>query len=119
MPDKPESVQWPAIIAYDNDPELDYIESENLWQAQAEGLDSHFEKEDRLIDVTGQVFSLERINSGMVIPLSTGNYLNLSEILGLVKAHLADQGSCCVAKTYAPTIRDAIMMVVNSGELQD
>ena len=37
--------------------------------------------------------------------------MSLQAILGLIKAHAADTGACCVAKLYAPTLRDAFNML--------
>jgi hypothetical protein len=42
--------------------------------------------------------------------------MELQEILGLIKAHAAQKGSCCVAKLYAPTIVDAFKMVESLDE---
>jgi hypothetical protein len=40
----------------------------------------------------------------------------LLEILGLIKAHAAQKGSCCAAKLYAPTIREAFKIVESLDE---
>ena len=44
------------------------------------------------------------VTPGMLTAFDT---TNLEEILGLVKAHAAQAGSCCVAKLYAPSIDEA------------
>mgnify|MGYP001820249070 FL=1 len=114
MKDNPASIEWPAVIHYENDAELEYVENEQHWLQQPDWREGDFESRDRLIDSEGQVFSLLPGSATVVLPVATGDCLSLNEVLGLVKAHLADQGSCCVAKTYAPTIRDAILMVINT-----
>jgi len=37
----------------------------------------------------------------------------LNDFLGLVKAHAAQGGSCCVAKLHAPSIADAMAIVAS------
>ena len=56
------------------------------------------------------MFSLTTVSKNTHITL-TGDIKSLEEILGLVKAHAAQAGSCCVAKLYAPTIPDAYKIV--------
>jgi hypothetical protein len=43
--------------------------------------------------------------------------MKLTELLGMVKAHAAQSGSCCVAKLYAPTITEAFKIVKDTSEL--
>lgn len=116
MPLPQSHIHWPAVIHYDNDAELECVESVDHWMQQQDWLNGHFEKKDVLIDSDGLTYSLQADENKQVFPSPNGGELSLVKVLGLVKAHLADQGSCCVAKTYAPTIRDAILMVINSGE---
>jgi predicted acylesterase/phospholipase RssA len=46
-----------------------------------------------------------------VEPRPSGESIALQVILGLIKAHAAQKGSCCVAKLYAPTIADAFKII--------
>ena len=106
-------IYWPAILHYDNDPELDYLENEAAWNHTVASAANAFEQNDLLIDSEGQAFSctqLSRASTGITAPIEK---MELETVLGLIKAHLADTGSCCVAKAYAPTIRDAIGIVEN------
>ena len=106
-------IHWPAILQYDNDPELDYLQNEAAWFQVITSSENTFEEHDRLIDSDGQVFSCTQLiqtPAGNPQPKAT---IKLETVLGLIKAHLADTGSCCVAKTFAPTIRDAIRILKN------
>ena len=101
---------WPAIIKYDDDDELGYVVDQQQWN-QATGLHQfQFDGSDVLIDSSGQVYSLTMIENSVSIN-TTGEIKNLKEILGLVKAHAAQAGSCCVAKLYAPSIYEAFKIV--------
>ncbi len=53
---------------------------------------------------------------GRIIPEATAATRTLIEVLGLVKAHAAQSGSCCVAKLYAASIRQAIELVKSVDE---
>jgi hypothetical protein len=107
-------ISWPAILQYDNDPELEYLENEAAWRQAIASSENSFEQNDRLVDSQGQLFSCSQLIQPSVDQTGPKEKLPLETVLGLVKAHLADSGSCCVAKAYAPTIRDAIYMVKNN-----
>ena len=104
-------IHWPSILQYENDPELEYLENEAAWHQLISSLDNVFEKEDRLIDSEGQVYSCKELSRTPAKKPEPMEKITLETLLGLIKAHLADTGSCCVAKTYAPTIRDAIRIL--------
>ena len=106
-------IHWPAILHYDNDPELEYLENETAWHQAITSFDNTFEAHDRLIDSEGQVFLCTQLIQTVAGNTESKEQLKLETVLGLIKAHLADTGSCCVAKTYAPTIRDAIRILEN------
>jgi hypothetical protein len=108
------SIYWPAIIQYDNDPELEYLENEAAWNKLADSFETGFEDNDRLIDNKGQVFFCNKLANQLIDTPMPDEMMALETVLGLVKAHLADSGSCCVAKAYAPTIQDAIGMIKNN-----
>jgi hypothetical protein len=107
------NIHWPAILHYDNDPELEYLENSVAWKQTIASSENDFAANDRLIDCEGQVFSCQQLAQASVGNSVLKETIPLETVLGLIKAHLADCGSCCVAKTYAPTIRDAISMVEN------
>lgn len=104
-------MKWPVIIKHDNDMELVYVNDQSEWNSD---IDLHlhlYDESDYLIDVSGACFSLTRRINKSVTPEPNGNSRSLDEILGLVKGHAAQSGSCCVAKLYAPSIRDAFKIV--------
>lgn len=104
-------VNWPAIIKHSDDAELIYIRDQTEWDADADLHLFEYEESDYLIDSGGEIFSLTRRKDRYLEPESSGEVMALRDILCLVKAHAAQKGSCCVAKLYAPTIKDAFKIV--------
>jgi len=102
---------WPALIRVEGDPELVYVRDRSAWQGESGPLTHSLGDNDRLIDSTGRLFRLEPGPGGETGLQALDQELSLPEILGLVKAHAAQAGSCCVAKLWAPTIRDAFQIV--------
>ena len=106
-------ISWPCLLQQAGDAELVYVDDQAAWVADAGLQDANYNAEDRLIDARGQLFSLTQRRDGVIQPKPLGDTLSLHDILGLVKAHAAQSGSCCVAKLYAPTI-GAAFAIVNS-----
>jgi len=109
-------LNWPGIIKHSDDAELVYVCDQAEWDNDADLQHSEYDESDVLIDSSGQVFGLSRRENGFVEPEPRQDTMSLQEILGLIKAHAACKGSCCVAKIYAPTIADAFRIVAS---LQD
>ena len=105
------TIHWPAIIKQTNDDELVYISDNTEWSNDTDLQTSVYDESDYLLDSTGQVFALTRKLNDSVLAESTGEVKSLLEVLGLVKAHAAQSGSCCVAKLYAPGILEAFNIV--------
>lgn len=104
-----DKINWPAIISHGEDPELTFIPDQSAW---AEFIcDEDASTDDTLIDSTGHQYSIK--SSGSELILQVTEIITLSELLGLVKAHAASRGSCCVAKLYAPTIDEAMKIVAS------
>jgi hypothetical protein len=105
----PESIRWPAVLQQAGDPELLWLPDAAAWSRHAVQLATH--PDDCLVDSAGLVFHVLRTADGTADLQATPGKLSLLEVLGLVKAHAAQAGSCCVAKLYAPDIAAAIRMV--------
>jgi hypothetical protein len=111
-----EPVRWPAIIVHAGDPELVLVDDQSVWDACEEMHAGHYQPDDCLVDVGGQVFRLVGAAGQGIELQASGETLPLVEVLGLVKAHAAHTGSCCVAKLYAATIADAFHMLASLGD---
>ena len=104
-------INWPAIIKLSDEAELLYVSSQAEWGSDA-GLHSfNYDESDSLIDTTGQTFTLTKRLNNIVQPELTMDTKQLKEILGLVKGHASQMGSCCVSKLYAPSISEAFKIV--------
>ena len=104
-------IKWPAILKYSNDPELLYISNQSEWNSDVGLHNFIYEDSDYLIDSSGNMFSLTHKLNSHINPQFQNRQQSLEEILGLVKAHSAQLGNCCVAKLYAPSIEDAFDIV--------
>jgi hypothetical protein len=110
-------VNWPAIIKHAGDAELVYISDQSQWESDSELQQADYDESDLLIDSQGHTFNLVMRENQPVQLQPRAQSISLVEILGLVKAHAAQKGSCCVAKLYAPTIKDALVIVASLDEL--
>ena len=102
---------WPAIIKHQDDAELTYIHNQAEWEAISQSGEMGFDKTDLLIDSSGNSFTV----SGNDL-LANQEKTDLESILGMVKGHAAQAGSCCVAKLYAPSIKDAFAIVKSMSD---
>jgi len=109
-------VNWPAIIKHSDDPELIYISDQTEWENNVDLHYFEYDETDFLLDSTGKTYTLKEKESFSINPEPNGESKSLQEILGLVKAHAAQQGSCCVAKLYAPSIIEALKIVESLNE---
>ena len=109
-------ISWPGVIQHADDPELDYLETPEAFEISATGSVSAFDENTLFIDSEGHVYELHRTDSGATQLRDTGKRQTLEQVLGLVKAHAAHAEHCCIAKLWAPTIRDAISIVRSVSE---
>lgn len=103
---------WPAIFRSSGDRELVYIESRHQLRQLVGQLPGLGDGEDQLIDSVGWTFSVAEREGDFEIQ-SSGYRQTLEQILELVRDHAAQEGACCVAKLYAPSIPEAIAIVAS------
>jgi hypothetical protein len=109
-------VNWPAIIKHADDAELTYVSDESEWNNDADFHGFEYDETDYLVDSSGNIFTLTGRENNHVNPEPSGGSMTLHELLGFIKAHAAQKGSCCVAKLYAPTIKEAFKIVESLNE---
>lgn len=109
-------VKWPAIIKHTDDAELIYVSDASEWDNDADIHNFEYSETDCLIDSSGNIFTLTDRQKNYVNPQAVGTSIPLYEVVGLVKAHAAQTGSCCVSKLYAPSISDAFKIVRSLSE---
>lgn len=104
-------INWPGIIKHSDDAELVYVRDQDEWDNTADLHLFDYDGSDYLVDSSGKSYSLTTRINAQVEPQPRSETLGLQDILGLVKAHAALKGSCCVAKLYAPSINEAFKIV--------
>ena len=109
-------MNFPCIIKHADDAELVYVGSQSEWDSDEDLCRYEYDESDCLIDSSGDIYILTESGNKYVTPQASGDSMSLEEILGLVKAHASQKGSCCVAKLYAPTISDAFRIVASLNE---
>jgi hypothetical protein len=109
-------VNWPGIIKHSDDDELVYVVGQSEWDNDEDLHYTEYDESDYLIDSSGNIYTLTKRSNKCVQPEANGDSMSLKDILGLVKAHAAQKGSCCVSKLYAPTISDAFKIVESLDE---
>ena len=102
---------WPAIIKQQDEDELIYIHNQDEWKNIVTSAEYEFDDTDLLIDSTGKTFVIISPGNNSINLKQRPETLPLETILGLAKAHASQAGSCCVAKLYAPSIKDAFIIV--------
>jgi len=109
-------ISWPGVVSMAGDAELIYVADQRDWDEDDGPCHSVYAEDDYLLDASGRVYRLVKTVAGRAIPEATTATRTLIEVLGLVKAHAAQSGSCCVAKLYAASIRQAIELVNSVDE---
>jgi len=111
---KSERIIWPAILKYKGENELAYISGQSDWDSDADLHVFAYETDDQLIDSQGFIYSLNSRKNNLVVPEQTNRSLPLPDVCELIKAHLSEQGSCCVSKLFASSIEEAFAMMHSS-----
>lgn len=112
-------IKWPAVIKYQGEDELIYIASLNDWSNDPDLCQSHYEIEDRLIDMSGALFSLPTasadVNTDAFVALDT--QISVPEFVELVRKHAVIENYCCSAKINAKTHSQVIAMIKEINSL--
>ena len=104
-------LNWPAIVHFADDAELLFIKDQASWQRETDPSAFKVNPDDRVIDVTGAVYQIQTGPDAAIQLQREQQPISLIDLLGLIKAHAAEKGSCCVAKLYAPSLVDAFNML--------
>ena len=104
-------VAWPGVIKHSDDPEVIFVSGQDEWDSDADLRQFEYDEADFLVDSTGKKYKLTSSRNGYVEPEPRDDSMTLQQFLGLVKAHAASKGSCCVAKIYAPTFHEAFKII--------
>lgn len=108
----PNNIDWPSIIKLYADDELIFIRDVDALENDETLTQMRLQVQDKLIDASGRVYCLSDTESLTFTPIS--HKMTLDEVVKLLRLHLTNQGSCCVAKFDAKSIREAVTSVLNS-----
>jgi len=107
MSPQPSMIQWPALVHHPQDPELVLCQS----ILDCIEIDTDLSDQDRLIDSTGRLFQINSQVDETLLIRETGESLALEDVVGLIKAHLANDEQCCVSKLNAASFEDAFHLL--------
>jgi hypothetical protein len=106
-----ELIQWPAIIKLQADDELIFVPDADAVQFASDVALQlmHVQAQDMLIDSSGAVYHISNRPALELAP--TGVMLSLDQMEDLLRLHLSNNGTCCVSKFHANSIREALVSV--------
>lgn len=104
-------IHWPAMIHCEGDDELTYVADMQNWLADNDLSSAYYDQADRLIDSQGQQFVLTDLFDGVIKPLPLNRYLEISEVVSLLRNHFSVTGACCVSKIQADSIASCLAML--------
>lgn len=106
-------INWPAVIQYDGDDELTYIDSDEEWIRDAGSHLYNHNGDDRLIDSNGDIFSLDHAQDDIRNLSATGNQIGLHEFIRLVRIHASNSHRCCIEKINFRNIAEGISLIAS------
>lgn len=102
-------IAWPCVFHLEGDDELIYFASEDVFIHESASL--IWRESDRIIDSTGQSYSLLTGEAGKIELKPHGHRLALSEVTALVQAHEFSKAEMCLTKIQFLSISEAISAV--------
>ena len=109
-------IDWPVVIKFDGDDELTYVDSEEEWMRDAKSHLYNHEGDDYLIDSSGHIFSLERVQDGIINTESTCKQIPLQGFIRLVRIHASNSHRCCIEKINFRNIAEGISLVASMSD---
>ena len=104
-------ILWPAVIKFEGDDELCYIDSERTWIQDAESLLYNHRGNDRLIDSMGCIYKLERRQDDHIEAVNSGQQISLSDFIKHVRIHASCAHRCCIEKINFRSIAEGIRLI--------
>ena len=104
-------IPWPAVIKFEGDDELCYVDSERTWIQEAESLLYNHRGNDQLIDSNGCIYNLERRHDDHIEVVESGEQIRLSDFIKQVRIHASCSHRCCIEKINFRSIAEGIRLV--------
>jgi hypothetical protein len=109
-------VEWPAVIKYEGDDELTYVDSEAEWVRDSAMYLYNHSGNNVLIDSNGDIFSLNINDNGGISPNNTGDTISHEDFIRLVRIHASTANRCCIEKISFRHIVDGIKLIQSMNE---
>lgn len=98
-------ITWPAVIKYSGEDELLFIRDGAHWAGDKDLNSYYYHSDDRLIDVNGALFSLDKgVNS-------LHKTLPMSEFESWIKNHMVILNQCCSSKLSFTQYSQGLLLV--------
>ncbi len=106
------SISWPAIIHFAGETELTYLANHKAWTSDTDLHIHAYSATDRLIDCSGNIFSLPNKKGDEFIDITpTDKSLSLGKFTELVKNHLAHSNQCCISKLQLSSFLQGMTLI--------
>jgi hypothetical protein len=109
-------IEWPAVVKYEGDDELTFIDSENEWMHDSACYLYNHTETSFLIDSKGAIFSLINNENGTISPRHTGDKISLEDFTRLVRIHASTVNRCCIEKISFRDIADGVKLIGSMSE---
>ncbi len=107
-----EELNWPAIVKFDNNDELEIIDNQNTW----EGFLQSVSTDCRLILSDSTQYSIS-VNSHAVPQCKAcDSPVSIETAVALARKHMAAQSHCCVSKFSATSLKSVIQTLIQLEE---
>ena len=104
-------IRWPAVIKFEGDDELCYVDSEQAWIQDAGSLLYNHRGNDQLIDSDGCIYDLERRHDDHIEAVDSGERIELSDFIKRVRIHASCAHRCCIEKISFRSIAEGIRLI--------
>lgn len=109
-------VEWPAVIKYEGDDELTYVDSDTEWVRDSAMYLYNHNGNNSLIDSNGTIFSLKLNDNGGTGINHTGDVISHEDFTRLVRIHASTVNRCCIEKIGFRDIADGIKLIQSMSE---
>ncbi|MBT8126937.1 MAG: DUF4144 domain-containing protein [Gammaproteobacteria bacterium] len=110
-------IHWPAVIIFEGDGELCYIDCEQAWIQDAESLFYNHHGNDRLIDSSGRIYDLEHRTDDQIVMVDSGERIRLTDFVKLVRIHASCSHRCCIEKINFRSIAEGVRLIDSMNQV--
>ena len=109
-------IDWPAVIKYEGDDELVFVDSAEAWQRDAASHLYNHRGSDYLVDSSGRIFHFDQSGESPVSTTDSGDRISLDAFIRLVRIHASTSHRCCIEKISFRSAAEGIRLVADMSE---